>query len=161
LLAVVVEVDLLAGHDLDDGPLLVLLLDELPDVRLAVLVEVEGDDLLAAGVAQRRVDLGDLEIVGAVGAGDAGGGRARLLLAAAACGQGDEENARPYEAHGLSVARGSLPGAAVAVFQADDVVELGGRDLDDVAVLDGGHPVAQPRRDVERLARLELDAARG
>src|SRR5262249_54042365 len=50
-------------------------------------------------------------------------------------------------------------GAPVAVLEADDVVQLGGRHLEDVAVLDPGHAVDGAGRDVEGVARLHLEPA--
>ncbi|TMQ10025.1 MAG: hypothetical protein E6J90_36885 [Deltaproteobacteria bacterium] len=58
LAAVVVEVDLLAREVLDLGPALVLGLVQPPDIGLAIVVEVVRDDVLAVGIAQRRIDLG-------------------------------------------------------------------------------------------------------
>src|SRR5262249_56466549 len=51
----------------------------------------------------------------------------------------------------VSGLRGSL--AAVAVFEPDDVVQLGGRDLDDLRIVDRGHPMHRPRPETERRAR--------
>jgi hypothetical protein len=62
LAAVVVEVDLLAGQELDLGAALVLGLVQPPDVRAVVVVEVIGDDVLAVGVAQRGIDLRDARV---------------------------------------------------------------------------------------------------
>src|SRR5207245_9371329 len=42
--------------------------------------------------------------------------------------------------------------AAVAIFEPDDVVELGRRDLEDVDVRRGDHAVNRSRRDVVRVA---------
>ncbi len=64
------------------------------------------------------------------------------------------------QARGDGRRRASGPGAAVAVLEPHHVVELGRRDLEHVGVLDRDHPVAQPRLDVERLARGELARAR-
>src|SRR5262249_55137110 len=50
----------------------------------------------------------------------------------------------------VSGLRGSL--AAVAVFEPDDVVEVGGRDLDDLRVVDRRDPVDRPRTESERRA---------
>src|SRR5258707_10568630 len=53
--------------------------------------------------------------------------------------------------------RGTRP--AVPVFDPHDVIELGRRLLDDVAVLDARHAVERARCDVEDVARLHLDLA--
>ena len=47
-------------------------------------------------------------------------------------------------------------GAPVAIFQANDIVQLGGRYLDDIGVDKRDHAVAQARLDVKRLLRPKL-----
>jgi hypothetical protein len=51
-----------------------------------------------------------------------------------------------------------LFGATVAIVEADYIVELGRRDLDDIRVLDRDHPMPEAGCDVKRLARRELAA---
>src|SRR5581483_74728 len=51
---------------------------------------------------------------------------------------------------------GFLVLAAVAIFEADDVVQFGRRHLEDVAVFDRRHPVHGFRRDVHALAGAHL-----
>ena len=50
--------------------------------------------------------------------------------------------------------------AAVGVLEPDDVVEVGGRDLENPRVLDAGHAVDRARPEAERLARRDLDLLR-
>ncbi len=64
LLAVVVEVDLLAGENLHCGTAFVCRCEELPNVRTVIVVQVEGRDLLALGVTEGRVDARDREAIG-------------------------------------------------------------------------------------------------
>jgi hypothetical protein len=80
----VIEVDLLAGHVLDLGAALVVGLVQAPDVGLVVVIEVVGDDVLAVGVTQRGIDLGDAGVGGRVGL------RQRVVLAAVAAAPGED-----------------------------------------------------------------------
>src|ERR1044072_3418232 len=54
-----------------------------------------------------------------------------------------------------AAAPGSGGGAAGSVFEADDVVEVGRRDLEDERVLERGDAVHRPRPDAERRARTD------
>src|SRR5947199_285332 len=56
--------------------------------------------------------------------------------------------------------RYALRSAPVAIFEPNDVVQLWRRYLEHVGIFDRDHPVAQARRDVERLAGAQLAAAR-
>ena len=60
-------------------------------------------------------------------------------------------------ASGKAGAACSAAGAAVAVFEADDVGQLGCTRLEDDGVDDRRHPMDSPRREVYGLARQELE----